>query len=199
MQIAKMGYLNQRANYYLARTTHGQLTAANPYTELKPSFVIFFLVHDFFKAPPQDHHFTFFMQEKRQRVALAPYMTMHFVEIPKLIGWINDRKDQTPENDLEIWCRFMYNPNDPIVLEAAMEKNDFKKARERVEFLEGDRESIDIINKRQVALRIRGTPTVSICRTTLFQQIIILCNLGYTHRIHLPLLIHAPRTEVSGR
>jgi predicted transposase/invertase (TIGR01784 family) len=153
MQMNWHRLLSERAHYYAARLFGSQLKKGFQYQKLKPTTSIFLLGDRAFRESP-DHvfHYKFRMREDQNHAELSPLMTMHFIEIPKLFTSLNATVPLTRNLPLEDWCRFLYNPNDPLLeLEVFPRMPEVKKAHESLKYLSDNVELQEIARIREKA------------------------------------------------
>ena len=157
MQVADEPHLARRSCYYLARTCAAQLGIGDPYSKLCPSIVIFFLAKEHYEVASDDYHFVERLREDRDLIPPKDLMEIHTIEIPKLIRHVNASPVAQQQKPLELWGKFLYNPDDPDFREGVMTEPAIKDAIKRLEEISGDDEVREIARLRENALRRYNT------------------------------------------
>ncbi|MBF0441591.1 MAG: Rpn family recombination-promoting nuclease/putative transposase [Oligoflexales bacterium] len=159
MQMGNEYFLSQRSTYYLAKMASCQLKAGDSYEMLKPVISIFFLVKKYFETDFEDYHLSFYMQECRQRAFLKSYFIAHFIEIEKLIQGIDQSRHSGRNNSLDLWVRFLYNPDDLTLMEEHMNnpslnktKKVIQKTKKTLEILSADPDAKELARIREKGL-----------------------------------------------
>ena len=150
MQMAWRSYIPERAYFYGGKLITSQLSRGQKYQTLKPVSIIFLLNAIGFPDAPLDHaHYIFSMKERANLTRIPPYVTMHFVEIPKLISKLG--QDLRPPEDLPLlnWYKFLYNPNQPGLDEVIATMPALKKAKKKLEEISANEEKREIARMRE--------------------------------------------------
>ena len=150
MQMAWRSYIPERAYFYGSKLITTQLSRGQKYQTLKPVSVIFLLNAIGFPDAPNDQaHYIFSMKEHSNLAQIPAYFSMHFVEIPKLIGALPAGTKTPQDLPLVNWCKFLYNPSQPGLDEVIATMPALKKAKKKLEEISADEEKREIARMRE--------------------------------------------------
>ncbi|MCX6111664.1 MAG: Rpn family recombination-promoting nuclease/putative transposase [Proteobacteria bacterium] len=150
MQMAWKAYIPERAYFYAGKLITSQLSRGQKYQTLKRVSTIFLLnAVGFPDAPPDHAHYVFRMTEQLNLAHIPPYITMHFVEIPKLIRHLPPALLSSEDLALANWCRFLYNPNQPGLDEVLANMPALKNAKKKLEEISANAEKREIARMRE--------------------------------------------------
>lgn len=150
MQASKHPEWRQRGVFYLARTLSRQLSAGEPYTELRAAVGIHLLDFDLF-SPPDQAIWRFQLRDQWQpHQAYGDELELNVVEMRKVLAL-----GEQP-GPVAAWVEFFERWNE----EAAMERIDddglreaMREARRRLEVISGDEEERIRAELREKAIR----------------------------------------------
>jgi flagellar biosynthesis/type III secretory pathway protein FliH len=93
------------------------------------------------------------MREDQNLAQIASMMSLHFVEIPKLIKCLNTGIALTENFALTEWCKFLYNPASPVKDEVFASMPPLKKARKTLESISANEAAREIARQREKGFR----------------------------------------------
>jgi len=154
MQMNWRPFIPQRAFFYASRLIAGQLKRSEHYEKLRPVIIIFLLGEIGFRDAAAKHfHYVFNMREDQNLAQITSMMSLHFIEIPKLIKCLNTGIALTENFALTEWCKFLYNPASPVKDEVFASMPPLKKARKTLESISANEAAREIARQREKGFR----------------------------------------------
>ena len=92
------------------------------------------------------------MREDDDRIPPNDLLQIHTIEIAKLIRHVRSLPQPHPQNSLEQWGQFVYNPGDPELKGDEMSDPAIKDAIKRLEDLSSDDDMREVARLRENAL-----------------------------------------------
>ena len=149
LQVSPYKHMPDRMLQYWSMNYINKLERGEDYSKIKPTIAVLITCYklDEIKEIPRYHTSWSLREDKETDSVLTDKFQMHILEIPK----VKDIEIQTDE--LAQWMSFINDPEDGRLEKMMYENNKyFKQARKELEYLSGDKDFQEIVEKRALAL-----------------------------------------------
>mgnify|MGYP001093929665 CR=1 FL=1 len=149
LQVSPYKHMPDRMLQYWSMNYINKLERGEDYSKIKPTIAVLITCYklDEIKEISRYHTSWSLREDKETDAILTDKFQMHILEIPK----VKDIEIQTDE--LAQWMSFINDPEDGRLEKMMYENNKyFKQARKELEYLSGDKDFQEIVEKRALAL-----------------------------------------------
>lgn len=149
LQVSPYKHMPDRMLQYWSMNYINKLERGEDYSKIKPTIAVLITCYklDEIKEISRYHTSWSLREDKETDSVLTDKFQMHILEIPK----VKDIEIQTDE--LAQWMSFINDPEDGRLEKMMYENNKyFKQARKELEYLSGDKDFQEIVEKRALAL-----------------------------------------------
>jgi len=149
LQVSPYKHMPDRMLQYWSMNYINKLERGEDYSKIKPTIAVLITCYklDEIKEIPRYHTSWSLREDKETDAILTDKFQIHVLEIPK----VKDIEIQTDE--LAQWMSFINDPEDGRLEKMMYENNKyFKQARKELEYLSGDKDFQEIVEKRALAL-----------------------------------------------
>ena len=149
LQVSPYKHMPDRMLQYWSMNYINKLERGEDYSKIKPTIAVLITCYklDEIKEISRYHTSWSLREDKETDVILTDKFQIHVLEIPK----VKDIEIQTDE--LAQWMSFINDPEDGRLEKMMYENNKyFKQARKELEYLSGDKDFQEIVEKRALAL-----------------------------------------------
>ena len=149
LQVSPYKHMPDRMLQYWSMNYINKLERGEDYSKIKPTIAVLITCYklDEIKEIPRYHTSWSLREDKETDAVLTDKFQVHVLEIPK----VKDIEIQTDE--LAQWMSFINDPEDGRLEKMMYENNKyFKQARKELEYLSGDKDFQEIVEKRALAL-----------------------------------------------
>ena len=149
LQVSPYKHMPDRMLQYWSMNYINKLERGEDYSKIKPTIAVLITCYklDEIKEISRYHTSWSLREDKETEAVLTDKFQVHVLEIPK----VKDIEIQTDE--LAQWMSFINDPEDGRLEKMMYENNKyFKQARKELEYLSGDKDFQEIVEKRALAL-----------------------------------------------
>ena len=149
LQVSPYKHMPDRMLQYWSMNYINKLERGEDYSKIKPTIAVLITCYklDEIKEISRYHTRWSLREDKETDAVLTDKFQIHVLEIPK----VKDIEIQTDE--LAQWMSFINDPEDGRLEKMMYENNKyFKQARKELEYLSGDKDFQEIVEKRALAL-----------------------------------------------
>lgn len=149
IQVQEYEHMENRMLYYWGKVNNSKLKRGEDYKNITPTISI--LIADFnlqkLKEIPKYHTKWNLREEKYSDKILTDRIELHVLELPKM------KKQKKIKDELSVWLEFLTNPDCMEVSQMAEKDPILERAMKELEYLRGDPDFQEILDRRMDAIR----------------------------------------------
>jgi predicted transposase/invertase (TIGR01784 family) len=155
MQMASSIFFKKRVLFYWAKLYSKQLKRGHKYQKLAPTISIAILAENEFKDHPYEAHSIFELRERKRNELYLPDAQLHFLELPKLKAWTENKNfhyNRENGEKLANWMHFFDIQNDTEGWSIKMENDPImSKALKALKIISENQETRELAEMRERA------------------------------------------------